>query len=218
MIDLMEKYLEFDRHLMQDEKPSDFFYSLLRTEYFLNEYPFTMMSSLMQIEQSREHHPEGNVFIHTMMVLDEAAKRKQESMNPRAFLWAALLHDTGKAETTSAQKGRITAYNHEIAGERLSFEFLKQISGEEKFAQEVSKLVRWHMMILFVNKNLPFGDLGSMLQQTDAREIALLGLCDRLGRGALTETGKQKEEAEIKQFLLRCRNRSKKTIAKLMIE
>jgi hypothetical protein len=58
------------------------------------------------------------------------------------------------------------------------------------------------MQILFVDKNLPFADIKTMKRQTDIWEIALLGLCDRLGRlGA----NRILEEENIKMFLKKCK-------------
>jgi hypothetical protein len=57
------------------------------------------------------------------------------------------------------------------------------------------------MQILFVVKDLPFGDIKTMKQQTDVNEVALLGLCDRLGR---TGSDRRLEEDNIRQFLRKC--------------
>ena len=42
---------------------------------------FKEVEDLIGIEQSKIHHPEGDVFTHSMMVLDEAAKLKDEAEN-----------------------------------------------------------------------------------------------------------------------------------------
>ena len=54
-------------------------------------------------------------------------------------------------------------------------------------------LVRWHMQILFVAKKLPFANLKTMARETDIHDLALLGLCDRLGRAGADETEAKKE-------------------------
>lgn len=205
MPDLNEKYKEFDYHLMNDAKPSEYFNRILNEGIVLKEYPFKMLGELVNTMQSKEHHPEGNVWNHTMLVLDNAAANKGKSKNPRSFMWAALLHDLGKPSTTKLRKGKITSYDHDKVGENLSEEFLKNFTEDEGFINDVGRLVRWHMQILFVNKNLPFGDVNRMKEETDVEEVALLGLCDRLGRGEMTQRKVSEEKENIELFLKKCK-------------
>jgi len=201
---MIKMYGEFEMHLMEDEKPSIYFNKIINNESIFTEYPFTLLSSLVEIPQSAEHHPEGNVWIHTMMVVDNAAKVKALSENPRAFMWGALLHDLGKAPTTKIRKGKITSYDHDTVGAELCRKFLETFTDDQEFIKRVTALVRWHMQTLFVMKNLPFGDVKSMSQEISIKEIALLSQCDRLGRGELSK-GKIKEEKEnIKAFIRKC--------------
>ncbi len=138
--------------------------------------------------------------------LDNGAKERDKSENKRIFMWACLLHDIGKGTTTKIRKGRITSYNHDKEGERLSIKFLKCFTGDEEFVKEVSKLVRWHMQPLFVNKNLPFKDIESMVKEVSIKEIALISLCDRLGRGGMSEGKKEEEIKAIDLFIEKCSN------------
>ncbi|WP_088228185.1 HD domain-containing protein [Desulfosporosinus sp. FKB] len=202
----MQMFIEFENHLLNDRKPSNYFDELSRTGIFSQEYPYTMLGDLMSTPQSPKHHPEGSVWNHTMMVLDNAAERKDLSQNPKAFMWAALLHDLGKAPATKFKKGRITSYDHDKLGESLSAKFLQELTNDRDFISRVSKLVRWHMQILFVTKKLPFADIGKMSSEVSIHEIALLGLCDRLGRGNMTPDKKLEEEKSIIAFLENCSN------------
>lgn len=195
---------DFEAHLMKDDKPSNYLNDLSKTGIFELEYPFTLLGDLMRIEQSPEHHPEGSVWKHTLLVLDNAAERKHLSKNPRVLMWAALLHDLGKATTTRLRKGRITSYDHDKAGEKLSTDFLKEFISDDKFIHDVSKMVRWHMQILFVCKGLPFADIKKMATEVSLEEIALLGFCDRLGRGKMTNEKRQEELRNVQTFLEKC--------------
>ncbi|HEY8911199.1 MAG TPA: HDIG domain-containing metalloprotein [Desulfosporosinus sp.] len=201
----MQTFLEFDAHLMSDNKPSNYFIRLSKTGIYEVEYPYTLLGDLMKVPQSPKHHPEGSVWNHTMLVLDNAGERKHLSRNPKVLMWSALLHDLGKASTTKLIKGKITAYDHDKWGERLSVKFLKELTSDDEFIKQVSKMVRWHMQILFVTKGLPFADIGRMASEVSIDEIALLGLCDRLGRGDMTIDKKQEEEKSIKTFLGKCK-------------
>ena len=200
----MQTFYEVNAHLMGDNKPSDYFNELSKTGIFEVKYPYTLLGDLKKVPQSPIHHPEGSVWNHTMLVLDNAAERKHLSQNPKVFMWAALLHDLGKAPTTKSAKGKITSYDHDKWGERLSLKFLKEFTSDDEFINQVAKMVRWHMQILFVIKGLPFADIRKMAAEVSIDEIALLGLCDRLGRGDMTLSKKQEEEKGIKIFLEKC--------------
>lgn len=170
-----------DEILSNEEKPSIALSELSESQQFI-ESPFGYMNRLKETEQSKVHHPEGNVWIHTMMVVDEAAKNRHLSKNPKVLMWAAFLHDIGKPETTRQRKGKITSYDHDKAGAVRCEHLLKQVCQNQEFIREVTAMVRWHMQILFVVKDMPFADVQAMKQQVDIKEVAILGKCDRLGR------------------------------------
>jgi tRNA nucleotidyltransferase (CCA-adding enzyme) len=204
MENLQEIFKEFNKHLVYDEAPSKYFNSIIQSRIFENTYPLTMLGDLMSTPQSTVYHPEGNVWNHTMMVVDEAAKRKRQSEDQNAFMWAALLHDIGKAPTTVLKKERITSYDHDKVGRKLSIEFLKEFRCSENFIKKVSAIVRWHMHTLYVVKKLPFADIKGMIEEISVKEIALFSLCDRLGRGFITEEKIKNIEEDIKNFKEKC--------------
>ena len=191
---------EINNHILLDEQPSAFLNSVVNTKMF-KEYPFHMLSKLKETEQSPIHHPEGNVWNHTLLVVDQAAIQKNRSRDKKVFMWAALLHDIGKAETTKNKKGKITAYNHESVGADLCIKFLREFTADDEFIKKVAGLVRWHMQILHVVKDMPFADIKAMAEETDINEVALLGFCDRMGR---TKVDIAKEKNNIKIFLEKC--------------
>lgn len=195
---------EMDKHLMEDEAPSEYLDSLQKNG-LLGSYPFTMLSSLERIEQSPKHHPEGNVWNHTLLVVDQAALRKDKSSNKRVFMWSALLHDLGKVPTTKVRKGKIIAYDHDRMGAVLAADFLRFFGEDQGFIKKVTAMVRWHMQILYVVKDLPFADIKGMLAEVDLGEIALLCYCDRLGRGDMDRDKAVKEEENLKKFIEICR-------------
>ena len=61
-----------------------------------------------------------------MLVVDEAAKLRDEAKNPAGLMLAALLHDVGKAVAMQEKDGVIHAYGHETAGVPLAEEFLRR--------------------------------------------------------------------------------------------
>lgn len=205
MQDKMKLYKEIDDHLLNDDKPSKFLNNIRDDYRFKEIYPFSMLGELVKTEQNLTHHPEGSVWNHTLMVVDEAAKRKLNSDEPRVFMWTALLHDLGKAPTTRIRKGKITSYDHDKVGKELSIKFLKEFAEEEEFIRKVSSMVRWHMQTLFVVKDLPFADIRNMLLEVPLKEIALLSLCDRLGRGRMTKEKENEERKNIEVFTEKCK-------------
>lgn len=197
MTDQKKLFVAIDTHILQDKNPSVYLDEVSNLPEFKN-YPFNMLLDLKKTEQNPKHHPEGNVWNHTMLVVDEAAKRKDKSSNSNIFMWAALLHDIGKPAATKIRNGRITAYDHDKIGEKLSKKFLLAVDAPETFIQEVCTLVRFHMHILFVNKSMPFGDIKGLKNHANINDVALLGLCDRLGR---TDANLEIEEKNIELFL-----------------
>ena len=199
-----EYFNEFNRHLLEDEKPSEYFNQLEAEGLFDSEYPFTLLGACKKTEQNPTHHPEGNVWCHTLLVVDNAALVREQSEDKAVFMWSALLHDIGKPSTTMIRKGRLTSYDHDKVGERLSKEFLRAFTQDESFIIKVSKMVRWHMQILMVVKNLPFANIRAMVKDVPLHEIALLAMCDRLGRGEITQERFDAEKRHMKHFLEKC--------------
>ncbi|WP_312500876.1 HDIG domain-containing metalloprotein [Lacrimispora sp.] len=197
-----ELFREMDYHLLHDERPSEYLEKISREPWFLD-YPFSMLGRMKETPQSKRYHPEGSVWNHTMMVVDQAAEQKAKSKEARTFMWAALLHDIGKPAVTKVRKEKITAYNHDAEGEHLAEDFLSCFSDDAKWIGSVAKLVRYHMHILYVTDGLPFGDIDGMKRETDIGEVALLGLCDRIGRGGSVP---EDETKAVRLFLKKMRN------------
>ncbi len=197
MMENKDLFEAMEAHLLNDEKPSAYLEGISGRADF-GQYPFSLLRDLKDADQSPIHHPEGNVWNHTLLVVDEAAKLKDKSKDVKTFLWAALLHDIGKPATTVLRKGKITSYNHDKAGAVLAREFLARFSDDARFIDGVCALVLFHMHILYVVKGLPYADIKGMKSLGDIQEIALLGLCDRLGRLGYN---REAEEKNIELFL-----------------
>jgi len=195
-----ERFIEMTEHLCSDQQPSVYVNTLL-ADGQLEQYPFSMLSALKETPQSPTHHPEGAVWNHTCLVLDQAAQVREQSGYSSAFMWAALLHDIGKPATTRKRRGRITSYDHDKVGMDLAVEFLTALTDDQALIQRVGKLVRYHMQPLFVVKDMPFAELDAMKREIDVREIGLLGYCDRMGR---TNSVAQTERSHIRGFLQKC--------------
>lgn len=194
-------FQEFNEHLMKDVKPSEYFEKLVKDKEFPTQHPFDWLLKLSKVEQNPKFHPEGSVWNHTMLVVDNAANHKNRSRNANALMWAALLHDLGKIPATKVRKGRITAYDHDKMGRGMAKEFLTLCGCEETFVVRVCALVRWHMQSLFVLRNLPFANLRGMTSEVDIGEIGLLALSDRLGRGVESKEEEAAEHENVLRFM-----------------
>ncbi|MBR5265696.1 MAG: tRNA nucleotidyltransferase, partial [Clostridia bacterium] len=93
--------------LLTMAKPSEYF------EKYKNSGRFPQLDALVGIEQEPRFHPEGDVWNHTMLVLDRAAQLRCKAENPLGFMLSALCHDLGKVTATAVVDGRIRALGHE---------------------------------------------------------------------------------------------------------
>lgn len=160
--------------------------------------------SLVNCPQEPSHHPEGSVWNHTMMVIDEAAKRKEQSKNPIVFMWSALLHDIGKPATTEVKEGKITSYGHDKKGKELAIAYLKTITEDKKLISEVATLVEHHMKPILFHKSKDTIKDGAFLKlatKVNLKDLILLSTCDRLGRLGVDV---EQEEREMLWFKNRC--------------
>lgn len=97
---------------------------------------------LDQIKQSPVHHPEGNVFIHTLKAMDHATDRSA------VVMWSLLLHDIGKANTGEIQaNGNIAFHGHDKAGAEIASQIMDRMKVSSKFKSQVVNLIEKHMWI-----------------------------------------------------------------------
>lgn len=104
------------------------------------------LSSLIGVPQPPEHHPEGDVFTHTLGVIDSAAMLKKNITSDEEkaiFMLAALCHDFGKPYATTAKNGKITAPKHDIYGLAPAKDFLIK-SDKINILPQVLNLIKEH--------------------------------------------------------------------------
>lgn len=134
---------ELEKALLKAEKPSIFFEELRRMHQL--SFWFPELEALIGLAQNPKFHPEGDVWIHTMQVMDEAAKLRPEAKEPLWFMLSALCHDMGKAVTTEEINGVLHAYEHEKQGLPLVKAFLNRMTRETKLTQYVLNMTELHM-------------------------------------------------------------------------
>ena len=132
---------ETEKALMKAERPSVFF-TTLREMGQLSQW-FPELEALIGVPQPPRFHPEGDVWSHTMRVLDHAAQLRDQAEYPVGFMLSALCHDYGKAVTTDPVS--FHAYEHEKQGVPLAKSFLVRLSGEKSLTEYVCDQTRQHM-------------------------------------------------------------------------
>lgn len=132
----IERVIEETKKAMLCDTPSSFFRSLNDAD--LLDVHFPEIADLVGLQQNPRFHPEGDVFEHTMQVLDATrilAERIPVS-DMHATMFSALLHDVGKKPTasTNAVTGAPTFHSHEKMGVPIAKDFLKRfkIGGMQK--------------------------------------------------------------------------------------
>lgn len=137
-------YDELNKALMKAEKPSIFF-RVLREMDHLKEF-FPELEACIGVLQNPVHHPEGDVFEHTLLVLDRAAELRDKAQWPLAFMYAALFHDLGKVIATEIREdGKITAYGHEVKGLPICEIQLRRLTSQTKLIEYVKNMMWLHM-------------------------------------------------------------------------
>jgi tRNA nucleotidyltransferase (CCA-adding enzyme) len=107
---------EFEKLVLQAERPSIGF--ALARELGVVRQLLPEMEPLYDCPQDPEWHPEGNVWIHTLMVIDQARRLNADLDRPRlaTVMLGAVCHDLGKPATTAVIDGRVKSPNHEAMG------------------------------------------------------------------------------------------------------
>jgi tRNA nucleotidyltransferase (CCA-adding enzyme) len=134
---------EMKKALLKADRPSIFFEELRKMDQLSVWFP--ELEALIGVEQDPVFHPEGDVWVHTMEVVDRAAGNRDLASDPFAFMMLALTHDMGKAVTTSFIKGRIHAYEHEIWGVPLAESFITRLTAERSVLDYVMNMLPLHM-------------------------------------------------------------------------
>lgn len=161
-------FAEIEKALLKADRPSVCFRRLREMDH-LREF-FPELERMIGVEQNPKFHPEGDVFEHTMLVLDESAKLRGRSEWPLGFMFSALWHDVGKCVATEVQAdGRITAYGHEVKGLELCETALRRITNHEKLIAYVKNMSELHMR--------PNMLCGSNSKKKKTRQLFDMSLC-----------------------------------------
>jgi len=190
-------FINIEEILLKEKKPSLELEKIIEGKEF-KASDFKIIVKLRDIPQEKKYHPEGNVWNHTKMVVDIASIIKEFSEDIRSFMWAALLHDIGKIPTTKFIRGRYRSYDHDREGAKMAYNLMSKYV-DNKLAEDVKILVRYHMHHIYIGKNMKFADYKGLIESNKINDIILLFIADKLGRG--NQNYKEFEE-NIKEILV----------------
>jgi len=180
---------EVEKLLLRAERPSVGL--ALAMELGVVDQLWPELRALLGCEQEFEWHPEGDVWVHTLMVADEARKRIDGLDHPRAvvMMLSALCHDMGKPATTKFEDGRIRSKGHEEAGVAPASEFLDRLNIQTMGGYDVRRtvlgIVAHHLKpTMFYKSASPVGDgaFRRLAQKVDPELLARFAKADCHGR------------------------------------
>ena len=146
---------------------------------------------LVGCEQEPEWHPEGDVWTHTLMVVDRARSLNGDLDRARlaTVMLGAVCHDLGKPATTAVVDGRIRSLDHEQAGVEPAVRLLDRLNVHTLDGFDVRGhvlgIVAHHLKPLaFFKSSTPVGDgaFRRLAQKVDLELLARLARADCLGR------------------------------------
>ena len=99
------------------------------------------------VEQPPQYHPEGDVWIHTLMLLERLPANCS-----RTLAWGALLHDVGKPPTFRVAPDRIRFDGHVEVGVRMAHEICRRLNFSNDDTEQIEALVANHMRFADVER------------------------------------------------------------------
>ena len=180
---------EFEKLLLLAARPSIGFE--LGLDLLVMDRLFPEINALVGCEQEPEWHPEGDVWVHTLMVIDQARTRIADLDRARqiVIMLGAVCHDLGKPLTTSFVDGRIRSIDHEQVGVAPATAVLDRLNVHTIDGYDVRRhvlgIVAHHLKPgMFRQSPTPVSDgaFRRLAQKVDLELLARLAKSDCLGR------------------------------------
>jgi poly(A) polymerase len=122
------------------------------------------IAAMKGVEQPPQYHPEGDVFVHTLLLLEKLQAGDSGSVSAsvsgsvsKTLAWGALLHDVGKPPTFRAAPDRIRFDGHVEVGVKMAAEICRRLHFSNYETDQILALVANHMR---------FADVQRMKQST----------------------------------------------------
>ena len=177
-------YEEMKKLLLKSATPSIGF-NLIKKIGLLDFFP--QIGALVGVIQDEHYHAEGDVYIHTMMVLDEMAHilstQEMSEKDKLTLMYAALCHDFGKPISTEIIDKRIRAIRHEITGIEPTTLFLQNLCDDKKLIDDVANFVKHHLKVMqFFKANSKSSAIRRLSCEINIEKLVLLAQADYQGR------------------------------------
>jgi tRNA nucleotidyltransferase (CCA-adding enzyme) len=180
-------WAELEKLLLKSRKPSiglQYFYDLNIASQL-----FPELTALVGVPQEPEWHPEGDVDIHTLMVVDEARKLIDDLPYAKQItvMLGALCHDFGKPPTTKFFDGKWRSHGHDEAGVEPTISFLDKLGiytlDGYDVREQIVQLVRYHLLPSMFYKNPPrSGAFRRLARKVELDLLYRVAKADSLGR------------------------------------
>ncbi len=136
---------------------------MMQTDILQNILP--EICRLKGVEQPPRFHPEGDVWQHTLKMLELLPADGEREKNI-CLAWGTLLHDVGKALTRSEDEKGVHFYGHVQQGEIIADTIMQRLKFSRMQRENVVNLIRQHMVFMNVRKMRP-GRLKRFLRMPD---------------------------------------------------
>jgi poly(A) polymerase len=115
----------------------------LLDESGLLEHVLPEIANMKGVEQPAQFHPEGDVWVHTLMMIEQLKAGSSPTL-----AWGVLLHDVGKPATfkpPSGPEGRIRFDEHVEVGTRMAIEICRRLRFSNEDTDQIAALVANHL-------------------------------------------------------------------------
>ncbi|MCX5924947.1 MAG: HDIG domain-containing protein [Candidatus Dependentiae bacterium] len=203
---------EFEKLLLKSRRPSLGIRWLQERGRLVDIIP--ELAVLHDVPQDKQWHPEGNVFEHSMQALDacahiESGHDDNDTHKKLISMYAALLHDIGKATTTQYSDGRWRSVGHEHAGAVLVGQVLRRITYKKDLVTGVKVLVKYHMVPMqLIASDAPQASYKRLAVKlapyATLHMLGLLCLADKRGRNPVCQEPLKDDVPEVTLFVQCC--------------
>jgi len=105
------------------------------------------IEAMKGVAQPPQFHPEGDVFVHTLLLLE-----KLPHPCPPTLAWGALLHDVGKPSTFRVASDRIRFDGHVEIGVKMAEDICRRLRFSNSDSEQIVALVDHHMRFAHVQR------------------------------------------------------------------
>ncbi len=183
-IDYNNTLHDLNRLLMEEKKPSN----VLSSSFEQNLFEIPEIAAMVDCPQDPAWHPEGDVWQHTLLVVDRAAELKHNLISDSdksAFMLGAFFHDIGKPLTTLYKDSRWRSPAHDIKGSKTCRNLLTVANFPPYIIEQASAFVVEHLKPINLYKyrdSISDTAIRRLARRIDIEQLIYLAMADHFGR------------------------------------